>query len=120
LASSFGLAPVKSFEEEKPANAAQAELARQSGQGIDVFFHRIADEDEGTDRHSPGFVTDMPEDAGDLRLPALAGDPAHQPRQTLRLAQPSRGPAFGDAAEIDQLHGQFAARGRDLKHPGLQ
>src|SRR6478736_458612 len=62
----------------------------------------------------------MAQHARDLRLPALAGDPAHQPGQPLGLTDPAGSPALADAPEIDELHGEPTALPGHFEHARLQ
>ena len=54
----------------------------------------------------------MAEDLADLGMAAAAIDPLPSARQPFRLRHPSRGAAFGEAAEIDELHVEAADRSR--------
>ena len=58
----------------------------------------------------------MAERAADLRVAAAAVDARHQPGERLGLADPARGAAFAEPAEIQELHVEPADRGGGLEH----
>ena len=66
------------------------------------------------------FALGMGDDLADLGVAAAAVDPLHQRAQPLGLRHPARGPAFAEAAVIDQLHVEPADRRRLAEHVGLQ
>jgi hypothetical protein len=59
-------------------DAKQRELARQSGERIRVFLHRVADKDQRSDFRALGFIARMGEHPPDLRRPAAHLDAAHE------------------------------------------
>ena len=86
----------------------QCQFARTPAQIIDVFFHAIANVNEGIDRPRCRFLVGMAQYLADLRIAAGAGNARHQAGQGVRVRHPFGGPAFPRTAEVDELHFEAA------------
>ena len=112
--------PVAAFLEQEHLGAEQRQVTGPGAQIVDPFFDRVAHVYQRTDPASRGFGRSMRKHPPDLRPAPLDRDPPHEGGQPCPVRNEGRGPAFGETAEIYELHVEAAEPFRDVEHAALE
>ncbi len=92
------------FMEHESFDAHKPKLTCNRAEIVNRLLHRVTDIDKNLERGLVCFVADVAEYAPDLGLTTPAGDLRHEIHQGARIGDPTRGSAFVEAPEIDELN----------------
>ena len=120
LAERAGGDRVVAFLKHECRHPANAELARDIADVVDILLEAVADEHQRIDAPGIGFAYGMAENFADLGAAAKTADLCHPPDELVGRRDPRARLAFAVAAEENQLDFKPAEPVGGMEHLGLQ